>query len=58
MDLTDDYSAIIVELVESSENALNDGHYEEAWELMEEVRDTATLCLEELERFEFEGEDE
>ena len=45
-----DYFATIQELLENAEEAYTDGNFDEALEYMEELRDTAISCMEELER--------
>ena len=58
MNLNEDYFTKLIELVEDSENAFEAGNYDEAAEFMEEARDTAIQCLEELERLGLDDEDE
>ncbi|UCF86223.1 MAG: hypothetical protein JSV50_11525 [Desulfobacteraceae bacterium] len=58
MPLSFDYFERIIEAVESSERAYENGDMEEAAEYMEEVRHIAKEFLEELERSQEEGEDE
>ena len=58
MPLKFDYFERIIEAVESSERAYEDGDMEDAAEYMEEVRHIAEEFLEELERSQEEGEDE
>lgn len=58
MALSSDYFADIVEAVENAENAYESGNFNEAAEYMEEVRDAAARCLEEIERLEYDEEDE
>jgi hypothetical protein len=58
MPLSFDYFERIIEAVESSERAYENGDMEEAAEYMGEVRHIAKEFLEELERGQEEGEDE
>jgi hypothetical protein len=56
MALSSNYFERIIEAVESSEQAYNDGDMEEAAEYMEEVWHIAAEFLEELKRHQEEGE--
>ena len=56
MELSSNYFERIIEAVESSEQAYNDGDMEEAAEYMEEVWHIAAEFLEELERHREEDE--
>ena len=58
MPLRFDYFERIIEAVEISERAYENGDMEEAAEYMEEVRHIAEEFLEELKRSQEEGEDE
>ena len=58
MALSSDYFSIIMDLVDSTEEAYKSGNYDEAIEYMEEVKDTVERCLEELENLQFEEEND
>ena len=58
MAMNSDYFQRIQEALEGSEIAYDNGDMEEAAQYLEELRDTATEFLEELERVQAEDEEE